>query len=56
MAEERIASTMHGSRFSILEPLSIVTVERSKEAFSTDAAVYFRDNRIAGETIERTWG
>lgn len=51
MAEERIASTMHGSRFSILEPLSIVTVERSKEAFSTDAAVYFRDNRIAGTKI-----
>lgn len=50
MAEERIASAMHGSRFAVLESLSIVPVERSKEAFSTDTAMHFRDNRIPGTT------
>lgn len=51
MAEERIASTMHGSRFAILESLSIVPLERNEEAFSTDTAMYFRYNRITGTTI-----
>lgn len=48
MAKERVASALHGPRFAILKSLSIVSLERSKKALSTDSAMYFRDNRITG--------
>ena len=48
MPEERISSALRGSRFAMLESSSIVPLERSKEALSTDSAMHFRDNRITG--------
>ncbi|XP_077266064.1 uncharacterized protein LOC143899574 isoform X3 [Temnothorax americanus] len=39
---------------AILESLSALAVEGRQEALVADAAVYIRDNRIPGATVERT--